>query len=175
MSPNPTDFELGVKLTKLEQSIENLQESYKRVSGSIDVFRQSASTSSFFDISTRVRLESKVDALLKEQAEFGFIGRISRWWNRSHWRELEQRMSALEAKQKMDTTELNAKLDGINADLDEASTELQAEIKSLRELVENGGMPSATLAKIDAIAARAKAMADIIKPEAPPVDPAPAV
>lgn len=173
MSPNPTDFELGVKLTKLEQAIENLQESHKRVLGDIAAYRQSNFQGYAFDWTNYGRLESQIAALRKEQAEFGFLGRIARWWNRSHWRELEQRMSDLERKQHMDNAAVNERLDKIEADLDEASTEITAELAKLREEIANGGQTTTLLARLDGIAGRAKKLADIIKPEEPPVDPAP--
>ena len=173
MSPNPTDFELGVKLTKLEQSIENLQESHKRVLGDIAVYRQSNFQSYAFDSTNYGRLEFQIAALRREQAEFGFLGRISRWWNRSHWRELQQRMSALESKQHMDNAELNATLDGIKANLDEASTEIVKELQSLREQVANGGQPTETIARLEALSVAAKKLADIIPGSPAPVDPAP--
>ena len=98
---------------------------------------------------------------------------ISGWFTRPTSR-LEQRMSALERKQHMDNAELNAKLDGIAADLDEASAEIVAELAKLREQIANGnGMPSEMIAKIDAISVRAKGLAGIIPGSPAPVDPAP--
>lgn len=97
---------------------------------------------------------------------------ISGWFTRPTSR-LEQRLGALERKQHMDNAAVNERLDKIEADLDEASTEITAELAKLREEIANGGQTTALLARLDGIAGRAKKLADIIKPEEPPVDPAP--
>jgi hypothetical protein len=76
--------------------------------------------------------------------------------NANRQRATQDELSEVRTQHNMDNAAVNERFDKIEADLDEASTEITAE-----------------LAKLRGIAGRAKKLADIIKPEAPPVDPAP--
>lgn len=112
-------------------------------------------------------------AKLREE-RLPILQKLSRWWNRSHYRALENRMSEIERKT-VNIQEATAALTAAAAKQDEALSEvtgkiseLQAAVAALQEQVANGQIPADAQAAVEAVVAKAQALADIVKPTEPP-------
>lgn len=101
------------------------------------------------------------------------LQKLSRLWNRSHYRALENRMSEIERKT-VNIQEATAALTAAAAKQDEALSEvtgkiseLQTAVAALQEQVANGQIPADAQAAVEAVVAKAQALADIVKPTEP--------
>ena len=114
--------------------------------------------------------------------------KLSRWWNRSHYRALEQQLSELrthqmktdEAVSKLTETQENqaktiANLVEGNAEINALVAGLKTEIDALKEAANNAEIPENIAALIAGLATssaeakdRSQEIADIVKPTEPP-------
>jgi len=136
-------------------------------------------------------IQSAVWALERNQAKaenIGLLQKLSRWWNRSHYRALEQQLSEIrthqmkqdEAVSKLTETQENqaktiANLVEGNAEINALVAGLKTEIDALKEAANNAEIPENIAALIAGLATssaeakdRSQEIADIVKPVEPP-------
>lgn len=88
--------------------------------------------------------------------------KTNRWWNKvvpASKKEIEKLMATV--------AELKGQIDAISAQLDKASAEILAEIKTLEDKLANTTIPDDAQASIDSLKAKVQALDDI-NPDQPP-------
>lgn len=120
-----------------------------------------------------VRMECILNEMDEYQEPLTLLQRISRWWNRSHDRALEQQLSELRNKQIMDNTEALNKIGQVKANLAEAKAEIIAEINALKALVAGGASQADILAGLDELITESALLANVSPslPTEPPTEP----
>ena len=129
-----------------------------------------------------------IQNFVRHQSQLTLLQKLSRWWNRSHYRALEQQLSEIRTKQ-MKTDEAVSALtvaqenqaktianlvEG-NAEINALVAGLKTEIDALKEAASNAEIPENIAALIAGLAAnskeavdRSQEIADIVKPIEPP-------
>ena len=169
----PSDFEIGVRVAKVE-----------------DALSKCVSTTEWNDFRLGIMSKSilSLQNIIGPPNSLGLLQKLSRWWNRSHYRALEQQLSEIRTKQ-MKTDEAVSKLTETQLDqavtlsnLSEGLTEinglvadLKAKIDALEAAAGNAELPEGIAALITTLAEQGKVakdrsqeIADIVKPVEPP-------
>lgn len=169
----PSDFEIGVRVAKVE-----------------DTLSKCVSTTEWNDFRLGIMSKSilSLQNIIGPPNSLGLLQKLSRWWNRSHYRALEQQLSEIRTKQ-MKTDEAVSALtvaqenqaktianlvEG-NAEINALVAGLKTEIDALKEAASNAEIPENIAALIAGLATssaeakdRSQEIADIVKPVEPP-------